>query len=161
MSPTEHTLQIERVLNAPLASIWRCWTEPELLQQWFCPKPWRVTKAELELHSGGRFFTRIEGPNGEAHDLDGVLLLVEPQSRIIFTDAFRKGWLPSSRAFMTGDVSFAAEGNTTRYTAQSGAGAVKLTCSPLAGCVKLIFHACRQSGVSPTSFVWRGASSPL
>ena len=119
MSPTDHTLQIERVLNAPLASIWRCWTEPELLQQWFCPKPWRVTKAELELHTGGRFFTRMEGPNGEAHDLDGVLLHVEPQSRLIFTDAFRKGWLPSSRAFMTGDVSFAAEANTTRYIARA------------------------------------------
>jgi uncharacterized protein YndB with AHSA1/START domain len=119
MSADDLTLQIERRLNAPLANVWRCWTEPELLQQWFCPKPWRVTQARLEWQTGGQFFTHMEGPNGEAHDLDGVVLLVEPQRRILFTDAYRKGWIPSARAFMTGECIFSADGDATHYTARA------------------------------------------
>lgn len=120
MAGDGNTLQIDRVLEAPLPSVWRCWTEPDLLQQWFCPRPWRVTRAEMELIPGGRFFTRMEGPAGETHDLNGVLLRVEPQSRIVFTDAFHAGWMPSARAFMVGDISFApAPGNATRYIARA------------------------------------------
>lgn len=61
----------------------------------------------------------MQDPNGEGHDLDGVVLLVEAQRRIMFTDAFRKGWIPSARAFMTGEVIFAADGNATQYIARA------------------------------------------
>ena len=37
--PVEHVLTLERTLAAPRAAVWRCWTDPELLKQWFCPKP--------------------------------------------------------------------------------------------------------------------------
>ena len=40
----ERELVVDRVLRAPRASVWRCWTEPELLKQWFCPKPWFVSE---------------------------------------------------------------------------------------------------------------------
>lgn len=120
MAADEHTLEIARVLKAPLHAIWRCWTEPPLLMQWFCPRPWRVSAAEIELKTGGRFFTRMEGPEGQSHDLNGVLLLVEPERRLIFTDAFGEAWVPSARAFMVGDVTFAAAGpQTTHYTARA------------------------------------------
>jgi uncharacterized protein YndB with AHSA1/START domain len=115
-----HTLQITRTLDAPLSAVWRCWTEPMLLLQWFCPRPWRVTAAEIELRPGGHFFTRMEGPEGQSHDNHGVLLLVEPRRRLVFTDAFREAWIPSGRAFMVGDVSFAdAPGNATHYVARA------------------------------------------
>ncbi|MCB1421313.1 MAG: SRPBCC domain-containing protein, partial [Nitratireductor sp.] len=36
------TLFIERTLAAPRSKVWRCWTEPELLEQWYCPRPWQA-----------------------------------------------------------------------------------------------------------------------
>lgn len=100
----DHVLTLRRVLKAPLASVWRCWSEPALLMQWYCPKPWRVSQARMDLRVGGEFFVRMEGPAGEVQPLPGVFLAVEPQSRLVFTDAFCAAWLPSARAFMVGEV---------------------------------------------------------
>jgi uncharacterized protein YndB with AHSA1/START domain len=115
-----HQLTLERVLAAPVPAVWRCWTEPELLRQWFCPKPWQVAEARLELRPGGEFFTLMAGPEGERFGEPGVFLAVEPLCRLVFTDAFRPGWLPAERAFMVAEVRFAAAGaGTTRYTARA------------------------------------------
>ena len=49
-------LTLHRILRAPRAVIWDCWTKPELLQKWFCPRPHRITDVKLDLRPGGRFW---------------------------------------------------------------------------------------------------------
>jgi len=66
-----HELSITRHINAPRAVVWRFWTEPALLQQWYCPKPWRVSEVALDLRPGGPCNCVFEGPNGERHDNQG------------------------------------------------------------------------------------------
>jgi uncharacterized protein YndB with AHSA1/START domain len=61
----EHTLTLVRTLAAPRSVVWRCWTETDLLKQWFCPKPWTVPEADFDLRVGGRMNTVMAGPNGE------------------------------------------------------------------------------------------------
>jgi uncharacterized protein YndB with AHSA1/START domain len=98
-------ISITRTISAPRAIVWRCWTEPELLKQWYCPKPWRVTQADIDLRPGGRSNTVFEGPAGERHDNTGVYLEVVPMERLTFTDAFSEGFVPKDGApFMTGYV---------------------------------------------------------
>lgn len=70
--PAEHVLRLVRTLTAPRAAVWRCWTEPELLQQWFCPQPWTVPEADFDLRPGGRMNTVMAGPNGERVDNQGI-----------------------------------------------------------------------------------------
>ncbi|MFO1137703.1 MAG: SRPBCC family protein [Paracoccus sp. (in: a-proteobacteria)] len=116
----EHVLTLDRVLDAPLASIWRCWTEPDLLMQWFCPRPWQVTEARMDLHPGGEFFTLMRGPEGEKVPNLGVFLEIQPQRRLVTTDAFRPGWVPNDQAFMVADIRFQPEGEArTRYVARA------------------------------------------
>jgi uncharacterized protein YndB with AHSA1/START domain len=120
MSDTEHQLVLERVLDAPRENIWRCWTEPELLKQWFCPKPWFVSDVRMELRPGGEFFTVMNGPDGERFENPGVFLQVTEGERLVFTDAFEPGWHPNGKPFMVADVQFedAGEGRT-QYTARA------------------------------------------
>jgi len=100
-----NTLSIVRRINAPREIVWRCWTQPELLKAWYCPKPWRVIEASLDLRPGGRANTVFEGPNGERHDNNGICLEIVPMERLVFTDAFTEGFLPKDGApFMTGFV---------------------------------------------------------
>lgn len=120
MTDTTNGLVLERVLDAPVDKLWRCWTEPELLKQWFCPKPWSVSEARLDIRPGGEFFTVMNGPNGERFDNNGIFLEIVPQERIVSTDAFLPDWQPSGRPFMVADIRFADVGNgKTRYTANA------------------------------------------
>ena len=41
-----YDLVLERTLNAPRDLVWKAWTDPKLLKQWFAPKPYEI--------SGGR-----------------------------------------------------------------------------------------------------------
>jgi uncharacterized protein YndB with AHSA1/START domain len=104
----DNELSISRTIPAPRAVVWRCWTEPELLKQWYCPRPWRVTQAEIDLRPGGRANTVFEGPDGERHDNKGVYLEIVPMESLTFTDAFLEGFIPKDGApFMTGFVHLA------------------------------------------------------
>jgi uncharacterized protein YndB with AHSA1/START domain len=115
---TSHSLVLERTLQAPRMAIWRCWTEPALLEQWFCPKPWAVTDVKVDLRAGGASSMMMRGPNGEAFPNHGVYLEVIPGQRLVFTDAFTSAWQPSGKAFMVGEITLAdAPGGGTLYKA--------------------------------------------
>ena len=114
------TLQIDRILKAPPAAIWKCWTTPELLMQWFCPRPWRVVQADMDLRVGGQANFIMQGPNGESFPNIGVYLAIEENRRLVFTDAFRAGWIPSDKPFMVGEVVLdATPENFTHYIARA------------------------------------------
>lgn len=110
-------LRLERTVDVPVAAVWRCWTEPHLLEQWFCPKPWRVEDVVLELRPGGAFNTTMLGPDGERSPMRGCVLHVEPERRLVFTDALTAGWRPSAEPFFTGIVTLAPDGDGTHYVA--------------------------------------------
>jgi len=98
------TLEIERLMQAPRRAVWRCWTEPELLKQWFCPKPWQVAEADLDPRPGGRMYTVMQGPDGERFENEGIWLQVDNGRELAFTDAFTEGFVPRENGFMTGYV---------------------------------------------------------
>ncbi|MEH3125817.1 SRPBCC family protein [Agrobacterium cavarae] len=115
-----HELVLMREIDAPREKIFRAWTDPELLKQWFCPKPWGVSHAELDVRSGGSSVIVMNGPNGEVVDNRGVYLEVVPNEKIVFTDAFKTAWVPSEKPFMTGIVLLEPLGDgKTKYTAMA------------------------------------------
>lgn len=116
-------LVLDRHLKAPPAKVWRCWTEPALICQWFCPKPWHVSEAVVDLRAGGRFFTLMNGPEGEKVPNDGSFLEVVPQRKLVFTDMFLADFAPVNVPESGAGLHFAAiltfdpEGSGTRYRA--------------------------------------------
>lgn len=107
-------LTITRHIDAPVAAVWRAWTEH--LGEWFCPVPWRAEVVAMDLRAGGRSALVMRGPAGEANALEGVYLEVVPLRRIVSTDALAAGWQPQN-PFMVRIDEFAGEGDGTRYTA--------------------------------------------
>jgi uncharacterized protein YndB with AHSA1/START domain len=89
-------LVLDRVLKAPIERVWRAWTDAEQLKQWWCPRPWTTPEAVIDLRPGGRFYTRMEGPDGEgASGGEGCILQVVPQQRLVWTGALQAGFRPA------------------------------------------------------------------
>ena len=47
----DRELVLCRIIDAPREKVYRCWTEPELLKQWFAPKPWITSRRFLAASS--------------------------------------------------------------------------------------------------------------
>ncbi|MDZ4761314.1 MAG: SRPBCC family protein [Alphaproteobacteria bacterium] len=120
-SANEHELVIDLVLDAPRHAIYRCWTEPKLLIQWFTPKPWSTVRAELDVRPGGASNVTMRSPEGEETLHPGVYLEVVPNERLVFTDAFGPGWTPKEGPpFMVGSILLSDEADgKTRYVAKA------------------------------------------
>ncbi len=121
------SLELTRSFAAAPSQVWRCLTEPELLKQWFAPKPVTVTEIELDLRPGGRFRTVMNIPDmGEMDTGTGCVLLVEPERRLVWTSALGPGFRPNALAddpasfFMTAEMLLApTPGGGTDYTARA------------------------------------------
>ena len=113
-----HELVVTRLIDAPREKLFRCWTEPALITQWFTPPPWKTVSAEVDARAGGTNVIVMEAPDGTRMPSRGVYLEIVPNERIVFTDAYVSAWVPSAKPFMTGILTFEDEGGKTRYTAR-------------------------------------------
>ncbi len=112
-------LVISRVLRAPRSALWRAWSEPDLLKQWWCPKPWTTQVRAFDLQPGGAFHTFMQGPDGGTSDNPGCFLEVVPQSRLAFTSMLTGGWRPHKPWLgFTAIITMADEGDGSRYIAR-------------------------------------------
>jgi len=118
-SPNDRELVLTRSIDAPASALYRCWTEPELLKQWFAPAPFTTPLAELDVRPGGASLIVMKSPEGDEMPNRGVYLEVVPGRRLVFTDSFVSAWQPSEHPFMTAELSFDdLGGGRTRYVAR-------------------------------------------
>lgn len=118
-TPTnDRELVLNRIINASPEKVFRAWTEPALLTQWFTPPPYVTTHAELDVRPGGSNFIVMRSPDGNEMPNHGVYLEVVPNKRLVLTDAYTKAWEPSAHPFLTIILTFEDAGNgKTNYTA--------------------------------------------
>ena len=60
-------ISVERTFKAPLEKVWAAFTEKEILDQWWAPKPWRTQTKSLNFTVGGYWLYAMKGPEGETH----------------------------------------------------------------------------------------------
>lgn len=56
---------VKRTFAAPLDLVWAAWTDPEILDLWWAPKPWRVETKSLDFREGGQWHYAMIGPEGD------------------------------------------------------------------------------------------------
>lgn len=119
-------LVLERTIDAPIALVWKAYTNPEHLKRWFAPRPYEITECELDLRPGGVFRIRMVGPDGfdTGHGTAGCVLEAVENERLSWTSALGPGYRPNEagegcESFpMTAIVTFADAGNgKTAYKA--------------------------------------------
>jgi len=125
MNPPKATTRTEGrdlILNclilAPPEKVFRAWTDPALLTQWFTPAPWTTASAQMDVRPGGSTEVIMRSPDGQDFPNRGVYLEVVENRRLVFTNAYTQAWEPSDKPFMTVILTFEDAGNgRTNYTA--------------------------------------------
>lgn len=81
---TTSPLELERHLSAAPEEVWRAWTEPAVMQQWYCPNPrWTLT-ASADVRVGGEWQVRM----GDSFLVGGRYLTVARPRLLGFTWAW-------------------------------------------------------------------------
>jgi uncharacterized protein YndB with AHSA1/START domain len=109
------TVSITKEFAAELSLVWDAYTKPELLDQWWAPKPFVSRTKVMEFREGGRRFYAMVSPEGD--ELGWVVqkyTSITPKTNFKFFNAFadkdENPQLPGS----DWDLSFSGQGDTTK-----------------------------------------------
>jgi uncharacterized protein YndB with AHSA1/START domain len=112
-------LVIERVFDAPRDLVFKAWTDPRHVAQWWGPKGFTTPVCELDVRPGGAILIHMRGPDGVVHPTKGVFHeIVESERLVITTSAFEdEAGNPQLEVLHT--VTFAEHSGKTKLTLQA------------------------------------------
>lgn len=82
------TVIVKREFAAPIANVWAAWTEAQLLDQWWAPRPWKAETKSMDFKVGGKRLYAMVGPEGERHWALADFTSITPQTNFQYLDAF-------------------------------------------------------------------------
>jgi uncharacterized protein YndB with AHSA1/START domain len=109
-------VNVEREFAAPVGKVWAAWTQSELLDQWWAPRPWKARTKSQDFREGGSWLYAMVGPEGEEHWAKLDYKTINPQKSFSGIDAFcdENGTLNEEFARSTWTNTFTeADGTTT------------------------------------------------
>ena len=109
------TVNVKREFRAPITNVWAAWTEPEILDQWWAPAPWKSRTKSMDFKEGGQRIYAMIGPAGEEHWALADYKSITPKTNFKYLDAFcdSEGNLNHDFPRSDWDVTFSEEGNST------------------------------------------------
>jgi uncharacterized protein YndB with AHSA1/START domain len=119
----EREITITRTFDAPRALVFKAWTDPKHLAQWWGPKGFTNPVCEFDARAGGALRIHMRGPDGNVYPMKGVIQELVAPERLVFTniavDAAGNHLLEGLTT-----VTFAEEGGKTTMTLHTRAVAV-------------------------------------
>ncbi|MTH13984.1 SRPBCC domain-containing protein [Flavobacterium sp. LC2016-01] len=108
-------VNVKREFGASLSNVWSAWTEPEILDQWWAPAPWKARTKSMEFKEGGRRLYAMVGPEGEEHWAIADFTSITPKTNFKYLDAFSdsEGNLNVDFPRSDWDVNFSEQGDST------------------------------------------------
>jgi uncharacterized protein YndB with AHSA1/START domain len=109
-------IKVVREFDAPAEKVWRAWTERELLDQWWAPKPWKANTISMDFRNGGTWLYYMQGPEGEKQYCRADYTSVVPNKSYEGLDAFcdEKGNISTEMPRMNWKVVFNKAESGTR-----------------------------------------------
>ena len=97
-----------RVFDAPRELVFRAWSEPDLIREWWGPKGFSNTFETFDFQAGGLWRFVMHGPNGADYQNEIRFVEIVPPERIVLQHT-------SGPCFQV-TATFADEGGKTRLT---------------------------------------------
>ncbi len=83
-----NTVNVEREFAANLDLVWDAWTKPELLDQWWAPKPYKAITKSMDFREGGTWLYYMLSPENQKHWCKNDYLKINPKKNYSGLDAF-------------------------------------------------------------------------
>jgi uncharacterized protein YndB with AHSA1/START domain len=108
MTIEQSNITVEAIINAPVETVWQCWTEPKHIVNWNnASDDWHTTEATNDLKIGGKFSSIMAAKDGSfSFDFWGIYDVVETHKLLAYT-------LGDGRDVT---ISFSKNGNQTTVT---------------------------------------------
>lgn len=74
---------ITRIFNAPRELVWKAWTEPRYVMQWWGPKGFTAPVCKIDFRVGGKFLCCMRSPDGQEFWNAGEYHEIVPYERIV------------------------------------------------------------------------------
>jgi uncharacterized protein YndB with AHSA1/START domain len=81
-------LIIERTISAPVAKVWKAWSEPSVFRMWWGPEGYSCPAVTIDFKVGGKCHAAMRGPDGKDIWSIGTYKEIVDQKRIVTTDHF-------------------------------------------------------------------------
>ncbi|MCH7409337.1 SRPBCC domain-containing protein [Belliella sp. DSM 111904] len=81
-------IKVQRSFNAPRDLVWIAWTEAEILDQWWAPKPWNAKTKTMDFREGGHWLYAMVSPEGEKHWSRVDYIKIIPKEHFTAIDGF-------------------------------------------------------------------------
>lgn len=88
MTASTHELRIDRVFDAPRELVWKVWTTPELIMQWWGPNYFTSPICKVDLRVGGKYLFCMRGPDGAEFWSGGTYKEIVPFEKLVCVDGF-------------------------------------------------------------------------
>ena len=113
---TAKTATVTREFDADLSLVWDAYTKPELLDQWWAPKPWASKTKFMNFEVGGRRFYAMVSPEGQARWAIQTYRSISPKTNFkmfnTFADKDENPELPGSEW----DFNFSEQNGKTKVS---------------------------------------------
>jgi uncharacterized protein YndB with AHSA1/START domain len=122
-SSDKKELTIVRTFDAPRELVWKEWTDPEMIKQWWGPDGVIIPKCEMDLKIGGKIYIVMEageamGPyKGTQWPMLGKFTVVEPNAKLSYdVQAWTEGQKETTTIDQTTEMTLADEDGKTKLT---------------------------------------------
>jgi uncharacterized protein YndB with AHSA1/START domain len=116
---SELGLVITRIFEAPRELVFKAWTEPERVSQWWGPRGFTSAVHELDVRPGGRITMQMRGPDGGVYPLNGIFQEIVPPERLVFATSTFEDESGNPQLEVLNIVTFTDLGGKTRLTLQA------------------------------------------
>jgi uncharacterized protein YndB with AHSA1/START domain len=76
---------ITRIFDAPRALVWKAWTEPQYVMQWWGPKGFTAPVCKIDFRVGGKFLCCMKSPDGQEGWNGGEYHEIVPHEKIVYS----------------------------------------------------------------------------
>ena len=109
-------LVLTRVFNAPRERVWKAWTDPKLMAQWWGPKGFTNPLCQLDLRVGGAIRVDMRWPDGRISKMGGAFREIKEPERLVFTSTAFEGDEGNPDLENLNTVTFEEENGKTKAT---------------------------------------------